>query len=470
MSEQSQSTIPSVASSLQRFAASDDGLQPSPVMIWTTHIFIFLVVLSGYVPYALQIAGLNLRPSQMFLPLVVVVLLKEGRREKPGREFKLFVAGSLLWCAFVFWTFANVWGSSSQVQAFGHVALTGLNLIQALLAYLLVSKTRRPQQAAAVFITSVALFNTILLLISVASDLGLASFGDFLTTEASPLLVESELTSGNTSRFVVGVLTGNISVAALLIGIALLLQPAGRHKASLWVVIVISIIGIIIGFSRQSLISAAAGLLIIALHVLMQKRVSKLVMLFVLLILVLFVVYFLSDVPIISGYFQAFAGRAVLLLNAEGYEGGTSADRIQMWTSMLSDFFRNPFVGSGQDAYLKYYPTATGTGSHSFPIEILHATGLAGFLPYIYLHLTVLLTGIRVITRRVATERELWLVAGLLAAFTAVLCASLTNLIFWSPQYWVILGTTVATLRLTRINRTVDAFRRNEPRARASSV
>jgi O-antigen ligase len=96
-----------------------------------------------------------------------------------------------------------------------------------------------------------------------------------------------------------------------------------------------------------------------------------------------------------------------------------------------------------------YYPSTTGGGSHNFPIEILHATGLSGFLPYAYLHAALLWTAWGALGRAHRRDEDRWLLLGLAGAFVVVVLSSLTNLIFWTQAYWLIAGLLAAGSRLT---------------------
>jgi hypothetical protein len=120
---------------------------------------------------------------------------------------------------------------------------------------------------------------------------------------------------------------------------------------------------------------------------------------------------------------------------------------------MLSDFLSNPIAGAGQDAYLKHFPTATGQGSHSFPIEVLHATGLFGFLAYLYVHLSPIVGAWFTLRKADSADPAAWHLVGLLAAFVSICFASFTNLIFWGPPYWLLLGLLVVALRTKYVSR-----------------
>jgi hypothetical protein len=422
------------------------------------YAFIFLVILTAYLPLSINVGSLNIRASQMFLPIVLVMLMMETRNQAPQRrEVKLAIAGFILWFAFLFWTIANTYTSISQVTALGHVGLLGLNLIHALCAYLLLVKIGDAARAVSVFMGSVTAFNIFVVLLSVANAFGIISGGAFIVTEDTPVLIDGELGGDDVDRFVLGVLTGNLSAATMVMAVALLLDQRRRARWQLWGVIFVSTLGLIVGFSRQGTLSALAGLMLLGLFLVRKGRVRRIFILSAAVASILILIYSVSDVPVIRDYFRAFAGRTALLVDIDSYQYGTTRDRLQMWSGMMEDFVENPFIGAGQDTYLKYYPSQGGGGSHSFPVEILHATGLSGILPYLYLHIVVFWRAWKLLVRKDAPESTTWLLAAVTAGFASVVLASFTNLIFWGPQYWLLLGITVGTIRILRAQHNIQA-------------
>src|SRR5262249_7560856 len=146
--------------------------------------------------------------------------------------------------------------------------------------------------AAIVFMASITLFNAVLVVISVANAFGASSFGMFLLQETNPLLVNGDLVGDEIYRFVFGVLTGNLSVAAILIGMSMLLEPRAGQRYWLWLVLIICTLGTIIGYSRQSLISALGGLLVLAFYIIRRRRAGKLVGLVVAIIIICVITLF----------------------------------------------------------------------------------------------------------------------------------------------------------------------------------
>ena len=200
---------------------------------------------------------------------------------------------------------------------------------------------------------------------------------------------------------------------------------------------------------RPGVVSLAGGLGVVASYFFLRLRFKRLIRLAVLIPIVLIVGFWIiSQLPGGQGFYQAFMGRTLQLFQPEAYATGTVGVRLQLWSGMWNDVARNPFWGNGQDAYLKYHPNPNEEGSHNFPLEVLHAAGLVGFLGYGILHLLILTRGWRGAFCRSASEADRYLLLGLLGAAIALWLSSLTNLIFTTPIYWAVLGIVLAGTRL----------------------
>ena len=152
-----------------------------------------------------------------------------------------------------------------------------------------------------------------------------------------------------------------------------------------------------------------------------------------------------------TDFLAAFAGRVAQLASPEKYSTGTVYGRTTMWTAMWVDIVRDPLAGSGQDAYLRYFPDEFGEGSHNFPLEVWHAAGLIGFGAYLIMHAVMLIQPTVLLLRyprRLASEY--WIVLGALSASIALVLASFTNLIYWNPAYWIVLGLAAASTTLAQ--------------------
>jgi len=208
------------------------------------------------------------------------------------------------------------------------------------------------------------------------------------------------------------------------------------------------LIGMMIGFSRQAVLSLALGLLVVAPFLFGRGHVMRLVK-FAGVSLVLTTVALVAILATPPGrqFWYAFAGRTAQLFDPQAYRSGTAASRADIWTSMVTDIERNPFVGQGQDSYLRYMDPWE-QGAHNFPVEVMHSTGLIGFLGYLVLQMLAPLVGFAIlIVRPIADRGRLPLIATL-AGYISIVAASITNIIYWNPTYWLWLGMMVAAVRI----------------------
>ncbi len=413
-----------------------------PPLAWLLHAFLFLIVLAAYLPFAVKVWGLNLRPSQVLLPVVLLRLLGSGAvsRIRP-RALKLASAGLLMWGLVLLWTLVNLGGYANPVLALGRVGLLGLNLLHAAAMYLLVAETGRWRQAVLAWAGWVAAFNAFLLLAGTELGRYLAPLEGYLVWEAAPVLVQGTLTGGTVRRFTVGVLAGNLSAAVVVLLLSWMLRERrGGGRWWEWVGLALATAGMVMGFSRQAVVGLAAGLGWIGFQLMRQGRLKRLGVLLMLSPVLGGLLWLLAQAPPTQPFFQALAGRAWLLLDAGAYRTGTAGERLKMWGQILGDVAGNPLAGAGQDAYMVYYPSATGGGSHNFPLEVLHAGGLLALLAYLYLHGTIFRGAWRALRGRQLGDAERGLLLGLSGALLVVWLSSLTNLIFWSQVYWLVLG------------------------------
>jgi O-antigen ligase len=417
-----------------------------PPLHWLLHAFLFLIVLAAYLPFAMKVWGLNLRPSQVLLPVVLLRLLGSGAAARiTPRALKLAAAGLLMWGSVLLWTLVNLNSNANPVVALGRVGLLGLNLLHAAAMYLLVVETGRWRQTVLAWAGWVAAFNTFLLLAGTELGRYLAPLEGYLAWEAAPVLVQGTLTGGTVRRFTVGVLTGNLSVAVVVLVLSWMLREGKRSSRRWeWLWLALATAGIVTGFSRQAVVGLGAGLGWLGLHMLRQGRLKRLGLLLMLTPVLGGLLWVLAQAPPTQPFFQALAGRAWLLLDAGAYRTGTAGERLKMWGQILGEVAENPLAGAGQDAYMVYYPSATGGGSHNFPVEVLHAGGLLALLAYLYLHGAIFRGAWRALRARQFAGPERWLLLGLSGALLVVWLSSLTNLIFWSQVYWLVLGLTEA--------------------------
>jgi O-antigen ligase len=431
---------------------------------WLIRLFVIAVIASAYMPVALSLFGFNLRFSQTLIPILLVRLASSGvlKKRSPFGN-KLFLAGSLFWVSLLGWTIVHAGESGNLAQPFGHVILMGMNLVHALIAYLLVVSEDELRKAAIVLLASVAVFNGLLLL---ANTDAVRNHVDtsFLTQDEGAVVLQSGAMGGsNISRFVVGVATGNISAAALVLVMSLL-WTGRESRGLLGAVAIMCIVGIVVGFSRQALVGLAAGTSLMMVYLMKARNLKRVIGLVAVAVFFVGVFFATAQISITESYWEAFAGRAMLLRDPNSYGDGTVNDRLRMWSMMADDIRENPLAGSGQDAYLVYFPYAGGSGSHNYPLEVLHATGILGFLPFLYLHAAAMWESWRMAGNRRIERAARLRMLGLLLAFCVLVLSSLTNLIAWNPAYWLLFGIVAGSARLLKQRSLLRPLWRPRPR------
>ena len=417
-----------------------------------TFVFIFSICFSVWIPLSLNVGGLNLRASQVFLPFVFLALISYKNSGQVLRSnMPLVIAGLVLWGAFLFWTMVNLELFTSSVKPLGHVFLLGLNLLHLVAVYWLVISTRQWRGAVTALVVSVTLFNLLMISTTIGAGLQLPFFKDVISTEGGTALVGGNLVATTVMRFTFsGVPSGIMSAAALLIVAGIFLTPQTKPARWLWFVSVVNAMGLVVGFSRQNVVSLAGGMGVIAFYLFLRKRLQRLKRMALLIPILMLGILIINQLPGGQLFSQAFLGRTLELFQPDAYTSQTTVgSRLQLWSGMWNDVKQNPFWGFGQDAYLKYHRRLGDEGSHNFPLEVLHSSGLIGFFGYGILHLLILLQVWRGVFCRLATEADRYLLLGLLAAAIALWLSTLTNLIFTTPVYWAVLGMALASSRLT---------------------
>ena len=409
-----------------------------------TTVLIVTACATVWLPISIPVAGLNVRASQLVLPALILLLIR-----KPTWKITARSAAAVL-CAFAFigslafWT--ALWQESLPPQAPGRVLLHVINLLHWAVLQTLLWRSRALRPAILTMIVTVAAFDAFYVVVAGLAAIGISVPLPIIATVSQETLVNGQRVVQTVQRFEGGGITaGVLSAACLLMMVALMMDHADRRPRRWLLVCALLGAGIVLGYSRQSLVSLAAGGVAIAGGFALRGEPRKVFRTgFRLVAAVGFTAAILTILPPTRVYMQAYAGRANQLLSAAEYSTGTANERLQMWNDMLDDVAPNPFVGQGQDAYLRHYPPddptqqQAGGGAHNFFIEALHAGGLIALLAVVALHL---LAFGPLIGRVLAGPREdLCVAIALAAGGAAVLASTLTNLIYWNPTYWVFLA------------------------------
>jgi O-antigen ligase len=370
-------------------------------------------------------------------------------------EFLLLISGGTWWLA----TLAFTLLAGTGFRPVAHCLLLGLNALHFLIAYVLVVRTGRYDDAAQTFTAVIAWLGAYLLVVGILISAGIPWPESLVLVQDEPIALDGAIVSTSLSRFTIGVVAGCLAAASLTVLLSLLYSNAGRrHRRRLLTQGVLAGSGLILGFSRQGFVSlAAGGLVVVGLMLSIGGKVRRSIRAAgSMLAITAIVVFGLRLVPPTRTFYEAFAARVILLFQPDAYTTGTVLGRAVMWSNMLNDVEQSPFVGHGQDAYL-IYMSPEEEGSHNFPLEVLHTAGFAGFLAYAVFHATVLWSALAATRRRTRRGKVPYALIGLLGAYVALVLASVTNLIFWSPAYWMVGGLLAGASTIVRREDRLDA-------------
>jgi O-antigen ligase len=411
------------------------------------NLFIFSICLTIWLPISIAVGGLNLRASQLLLPIVLGLLATTPPRLEVSLWSLLTAAGGVVWwLSLVCWTVVN---GPQFGHPLGRVLLMALNLAQGVAVYVLIVRVGDARAPIRALLWSVTLLNAMLVVVTAAASFGVPVPERWLAPEAAPLYVNGEIVAGTVQRFIgTGVMTGCISASAAVLAICLWFDPAWRHRWLLAVSGIAGLVGMVIGFSRQSVLSLVLGLIVAAPFLLSRGHVVRAFKLAAIgsVLTTVAILLILATAPG-RQFWYAFIGRTAQFFDPQAYRSGTAASRADIWTGMLSDIARNPLVGQGQDSYLRYMDPWE-EGAHNFPMEVIHSTGLLGFAGYLMMHgLAPVLAIVMLAGRRFDEATRVPLIA-VLGAYAAIVAASITNIIYWNPTYWLLVALMIAAVRL----------------------
>ena len=161
---------------------------------------------------------------------------------------------------------------------------------------------------------------------------------------------------------------------SLAMGVALLLLLTNTNskfvKVVLWGIAGISCVPFFLGASRGSVLALAVPFVLLILN-----HRSKLTRIYLLIASVLFSI----GVVVLSEQFGSAVIDRFSGIESGISSGSSSAVRIDIWRFALNHFADSPFLGSSLEV------AETGHHPHNIFIEVLMATGVVGFIPFIFL-------------------------------------------------------------------------------------
>jgi hypothetical protein len=333
------------------------GRRADPFRLRWSHVsivFVFTICLAAWAPeFAITIGGANLRPSQVMLPCVGTLLLVAPSRRPISLWAFLSLAGALTWwLSLGFWTAVQ---GPDLGNPMAHLSLMALNLLQALVTYGLVMRMGSPRPIIRALFLSTGVLNVALLVVGALPSLGIAISDQWLFMEPAPMLVNGAQVGDLAPRLSGGVVLGCVSASVAIMAIALWFDRTWRSRLLLGVAGATAMLGIIVGYSRQSVLSLALGLIVIGPFLVWRMRARRVVQLLAVSLLAvgaLGVVLF--TIPQGRQFWYAFAGRASLIVDPNLAQHGTVVGRVELWRQILNESFQQPFIGHGQDAFMVF--------------------------------------------------------------------------------------------------------------------
>jgi len=411
---------------------------------WMTIAFLTSLFWSIWMPVLGEVRGLNLRMNQVVLPIVVVYLLwsrREGMRFWPRYTVPLFIT----WLAFLFWTSyaaashtLTSHAEEKPIVAIGRVFLIAVNLVTYGAAYLLVLRTRDLRRAADLFVILGTAMAVLTVLLTIAVSRGMNLPPDTGTMVWDWFVRDGKLVLEQLPRLV-----GVPNKVTFLAGIAVMsLALAG--EAARWrylVCFLVCVFGVFVGVSRGALVGFAIGIGVVFLVLAMRGAFREMLRIVaVTLAAILLATGVFAMLPDHGGPLTAtFRMRVGQMTHAEKYVQGTVTDRLDLWSNLLDDVRRNPFRGRGMDSYQKYTRVIT---TENFFLEVLHASGLVGFIPLICVIGAICWRAWGVVRAGGAFAIP---TLALLGGYLTVLTGSMTNSLWGAGLFWAMLGVLAAT-------------------------
>jgi len=419
-------------------------------------VFFISIFWAVWMPSVASIGGLTLRVNQIVLPFVVFYLAMW--RVRHWRYWPRYVLPlTFVWLAFLFWTVLAVFGGALEVHSdqnplssVGRVFLILINFVIYGVSYLFVLRSGNARPIVEFFAIAGAVASIFGVLVLIAAGRGIPLPNELVLTGEEPVLRGGAVVAENVTRQY-----GSPNKATFLAGIAVMClvmatDQSVRGRLKYAICGGLCALGVILGIARGAVLAGAVGCVVLLLSLLARAAILKVVRAAVIAVLVIAAGWGgLQLMPNHGGQTTAaFVARLSQMKNAGDYTSGTAGERLELWTLLLKDVRRNPFWGNGLDAYQRYYPEKTNT-TENFFIEVLHATGVWGFVPLLGVIIAICWRAWRTtLDRRVeAIHRAVTL--ALLACYVAVLAGSLTNSLWGGGLFWTMLGLLAGAVDVT---------------------
>lgn len=374
-------------------------------------------------------SGPNIKPSQIYFLIMVAYGFKNLSDIKfPRNIIRYGIASFLLIITITFFSFYSYdlqhffhYPTSAGFDPFTHIILLAFNVFTPILIYYLMKIYSVSPNLLTVFHDSVFYISLLFMLIIISPI-----DSSFLYKQSTEILLNNEVL---VQRFIGGVEYSVLCVVAI---VSILNSNDIKLKIPFSIFkILILLIGVGIGFSRQAILSLLIGIFLTYM-ISNNRNIAKSLSLFFISIFLIFFISYSILFIFFPSYFQVFLDRILSIFQLISYSTGTIGDRFQLWFKMINENSSNIFVGQGMDSYIKFF-SFRGEGAHNFPLMVYHSGGIFAFLSYIYIQFSILSSLLKFVGKS-DTAKTLFII---LITFSI---SSLTGLIYMSHIFWIFIG------------------------------
>jgi O-antigen ligase len=250
---------------------------------------------------------------------------------------------------------------------------------------------------------------------------------------------------------------GSYMSAAFLIALALAAEETVRRKAPLYLVCVLTAIGLLLSATRSAWGSTVlCVVLLLALLRLGRGRRGRGALRVVGATIGAVVVVGVGLLAAPASVSGPFVSRFLGLLN---FATGSGYGRLQLYDEALSEWRAHPLLGLGPGSFTYRLPGDTSTGPAWLPnltLQVLHDTGIIGLAVLVWLFVAFYASALGAL-RRAAPGAQRAMLAGLIASVTALLIAFQLTPGFTLGYSWAILALAAASAAMVGVGERAPA-------------
>jgi hypothetical protein len=373
--------------------------------------------------------GPNIKPSQIYFLILIAYAYKNLFNIKlPKIIIGYAIASFSLIITITFFSLYSYdlqhffhYPTNIGFDPFIHIILLAFNIFTPIFVYCLMKTYSVSSSILKVFHDSVFYVSSLFMFVIISPI-----DSSFLYKQSTEILLNNEVV---VQRFIGGVEYSVLCVAAI---ISILNSTDIKLKIpySLFKIMVL-LIGVGIGFSRQAILSLLIGIFLTFI-ISNSRNIKKSLILFFASVFLIFLISYSTVSIFFPEYFLVFSERVLSIFQLVSYSTGTIGDRFQLWFKMINENSNNIFFGQGMDSYIKFF-SFRGEGAHNFPLMVYHSGGIFAFLSYIYIQFGILVSLLEFV-RKSNTAKSLFII------MTIFLISSLTGLIYMSHIFWIFIG------------------------------